>query len=196
MKVAELKGALLDYWVARALGYESDINKIKSGDGWCAIEMRRQANLARPDFADDPIDTVCAIAMVPNAIREFPACLLGYKVGCGKVPYRSSWFYPSTLWDHGGPIIEREHIHLSPPTARVHRNGGLNSGWGEAGVWTATTWHKGANGRRALAWDTDSALVAAMRCYVASKFGDEVDDTASAQEAADQQAGHRGTEKN
>lgn len=121
MKTAELTGALLDYWVARAEGYE-----------WAS-------------------DVASASA------RGVPAY--------------------STDWAHGGPIIERENIHLSPPTSRVHRHGGPNAGWGASGVWSACTWHKGANGRRSIAHHETSALVAAMCCYVVSKFGDEVSDT-------------------
>lgn len=78
--VSELSGALLDYWVARANGYQPDLTRMKVGDGWCAIEAR-SANVADPDPNADPRDIACDIGMVPNAIREFPACILGYKVG-------------------------------------------------------------------------------------------------------------------
>jgi len=66
-------------------------------------------------------------------------------------PYR-----PSTDWAQGGPIIEREGISL--------RRGFMGN------VWTASVWQ----------YDTfifengDTALIAAMRCYVASKLGDTV----------------------
>lgn len=118
MRVDELSGTDLNYWVARAEGYQ-----------WA------------PDIA--------------------PARALGVP------PF-------STDWAHGGPIIERENIHLSPPTARVHRNGGPNAGWSASGVWHACTWHKGVNGRRASGWHETSPLTATMRAYVKSKFGDEV----------------------
>lgn len=180
MKTSELAGALLDYWVARAMGYQTDIKKIKPGGDWCDIEMR---NVAPPDFTISGENSACDIAMVPNAIREFPACVIGQKIGRGKHPYRSSWFYPSKVWDHGGPIIERERIQIGPPTQQVHHNGGPNAGWGESGIWSACTWHKGADGKRAIGHDKDSPLVAAMRCYVRSKFGDEVEaDPVGAQE--------------
>lgn len=62
-------------------------------------------------------------------------------------------------WEHGGPIIERERIHIRPnqsdgnfkafviirPTGLAHRHDGT------------------------------TPLIAAMRCYVASKLGDTVD---------------------
>lgn len=87
----------------------------------------------------------------------------------------AKYFEPSKNWGHGGPIIQRENIGISPPTSRVHRHGGNSPGWGPSGVWTATTWHAGVNGRRAIAWHETEPLVAAMRCYVASKLGDTVE---------------------
>lgn len=68
-------------------------------------------------------------------------------------------FAPSTDWSQGGPIIERECIE-------VGRQGGEwiacidvpeNGDWEAAGQYGPTP------------------LVAAMRCYVASKLGDEVE---------------------
>lgn len=82
----------------------------------------------------------------------------------------------ATDWALAGAIIERECIQIGPPTQRVHRNGGPNAGWGPSGVWSSCTWHMGANGQRSIAHDKNSPLVAAMRCYVASKFGDAVAD--------------------
>lgn len=84
----------------------------------------------------------------------------------------------SSDWSKGGPIIQRENLHLGPPTEPVHRNGGPKSGWGEAGMWTSCTWHKGVDGRRSVSWHETSTLIAAMRCYVGSKFGDAVPDAA------------------
>lgn len=97
-----------------------------------------------------------------------------------EVPTRggaSYWttFHPSMSWSDAGPLIEAECIALSPPTSPVHRNGGPNAGNGISGIWGATTWHKGANGRRAIAHHATSPLIAAMRCYVASKLDDTVE---------------------
>lgn len=63
----------------------------------------------------------------------------------------------STDWDYGGPIIEREWIEWC-----VHDN--------ETGVWKA--WPYWDIGAERLG---PTPLIAAMRCYVASKLGDEVD---------------------
>lgn len=96
---------------------------------------------------------------------------------CGKDPLTrptvETW-NPSNNWEQAGPIIERENIQLGPPTQSVHRHGGPNAGWGASGMWSACTWHKGVNGKRSIAHHETSPLVAAMRCYVISKFGSEV----------------------
>ena len=63
----------------------------------------------------------------------------------------SCGFY-STDWADGGPIIEREKINL----------------WTEGYDWEATQYGKWQE------WGP-TPLIAAMRCYVASKLGDEVD---------------------
>ena len=70
----------------------------------------------------------------------------------------------STDWTHGGPLIERFSIHMNGPESPVHRNGGPNSGWGKSGAWTCTSWKlRKADGHRAIGWDQERPLVAAMR---------------------------------
>jgi hypothetical protein len=59
-------------------------------------------------------------------------------------------------WEHGGPIIQREHIGL----------------WSEGHDWEAKI--SVGFGEWLVEWD-ESPLVAAMRCYVASRLGDNVD---------------------
>ena len=61
-------------------------------------------------------------------------------------------FRYSVSWDQGGPIIERERINLEP--------------------------FKDINGEQWSAdseWNSPTPLIAAMRCFVASKLGDDVD---------------------
>jgi len=65
-------------------------------------------------------------------------------------------FEPSANWLQGGPIIERELIEL-----RYDRTGR----W--ANAWIASTLERMLGG--------PTPLIAAMRCYVAAKLGDEVD---------------------
>lgn len=68
----------------------------------------------------------------------------------------------STDWSQGGPIIDRERIGLT-----FHDEG---DGW-EVPNWGA--WPTQLDDRQEVMGET--ALIAAMRCYVASKLGDEVD---------------------
>lgn len=121
MKVAELEGAKLDYWVAKAEGFDARI----------------------------------------EIINQFPYCVYG------------GWkrFFPSSDWLDGGPIIEREHMYLDPAfDAKTdkfsHYKAGCYSAAGTkdhfAGEW---------------AWEIgETPLIAAMRAFVASKFGHEVEE--------------------
>lgn len=69
-------------------------------------------------------------------------------------------FRPSTDWEDGGPIIEKHGIHLEWSESHEH--------------WLAYSWDRFSNPNHHMT-DGDTALIAAMRCYVASKLGDEVD---------------------
>jgi len=64
-------------------------------------------------------------------------------------------FSPSTDWGQGGPIIEHESMKVQP---FMHRN-----------LWIAYIDKPYAHG------DGPTPLIAAMRCYVASKLGDTVE---------------------
>ena len=59
----------------------------------------------------------------------------------------------STDWAQGGPIIEREKIAID---------------------WDHDCWNASTDSHPAY-YSAETPLVAAMRCYVASKLGDEVD---------------------
>ena len=72
-------------------------------------------------------------------------------------------FYPSTDWAQGGPIIEREKIGVWWATHYVD-----DDGQEYGNHWYAET----AEG---LVGDGPTPLIAAMRCYVASKLGDEIE---------------------
>ncbi len=72
----------------------------------------------------------------------------------------------STDWAQGGPIIERERIEINPPVPE----------WcdgREDKEWMATS-IPAVRGDSTLEVGP-TPLIAAMRCYVASKLGDEVD---------------------
>ena len=66
-----------------------------------------------------------------------------------------SKFNPTANWAQGGPIIERERIEL-----RFDRSGRMTN------PWNASTLERMTGG--------PTPLMAAMRCYVASKLGDEI----------------------
>jgi len=61
-------------------------------------------------------------------------------------------------WEHGGPIIEREGLQL-----RKRNDFHLPAPFWQAGRWSDITLVPGP-----------TPLIAAMRCYVAYKLGDEV----------------------
>lgn len=69
----------------------------------------------------------------------------------------SMMFCPSTEWGHGGPIIERERISIrqwvNVPIVHAYMPT-------DDAPWSS---------------DGESPLVAAMRCYVASRMGEEVE---------------------
>jgi len=64
-------------------------------------------------------------------------------------------YEPSLYWAQGGPIIEREGITLASPNP-------IDSEWC-AMLWGTQAKQSGL-----------TPLIAAMRCYVASKLGDEI----------------------
>ena len=73
-----------------------------------------------------------------------------------------TWYSPSTMWAQGGLIIERElnnlfkHNQLDPSLPEV---------------WCGVV-HKGSS---LINIDGPTPLIAAMRCFVASKLGEEVE---------------------
>jgi hypothetical protein len=83
------------------------------------------------------------------------------------LPSSKHFWSPSTVWAQGGPIIERENIKVAP---------NIN------GTWSAQIRHAKEHPLVAqpvlTGWTNKhgpTPLVAAMRCFVASKLGDEVD---------------------
>lgn len=77
-------------------------------------------------------------------------------------------YEPSFDWSQGGPIIEREGIDLycNVPASIAERNNGWLSSW-------RAKYHRCGVGSEIFYGPTP--LIAAMRCYVASKLGDEVE---------------------
>lgn len=74
---------------------------------------------------------------------------------------------PSTNWAIGGPLIERERIALEYFQDGGHENGG---------EWLAQCFEKDEEGfYSAVEQYGPTPLIAAMRVYVTSKFGEEVE---------------------
>lgn len=98
-----------------------------------------------------------ALELIP--IRHQPIEYFYWKENCAD---RSGPFCPSTDWSLGGPIIEHEQVSLTfcvhEPNRRITRNHNL---------WLASIGGNFENGK--------TLLIAAMRAFVASKLGDEVE---------------------
>lgn len=78
---------------------------------------------------------------------------------CENVVYHGpAWTKFSVDWAQGGPIIEREEIFLAKSLR---------------GCWNAVAYD--AQHTATAFEDGPTPLIAAMRCYVASKLGDDVD---------------------
>ena len=134
IKISEATGKVLDYLVAKALGYKFghwQINNASYINVWAEL-----------------VDAA----------------------GCGPAGYfpEDDRFRFSTDWAQGGPIIEREKIGVLPDDG--HR----------FSQWRAFCWH---SSQHDLTFEDATShmeagptpLIAAMRCFVASRLGDEVD---------------------
>lgn len=83
----------------------------------------------------------------------------GHKAPC--IKGRTLLFDPHSDWRQGGPIIEREEMTLKPE-------------WdGEKAYWTAISITRFEHYRAVQSGPT--LLIAAMRCFVASKLGEAVE---------------------
>jgi hypothetical protein len=81
--------------------------------------------------------------------------------GVGKNQLLGAWYAPSTNWAQGGPIIEREKIDVSVQFY----------GWvAHHGKYRGKEMNQPYYTQKA-----DTPLIAAMRCFVASKLGDDID---------------------
>ena len=92
---------------------------------------------------------------------EYPSLVWGETIGLHNSSHQivipemtvpDCYYHPSTEWAQGGPIIEREKISLE---------------------WTGENWM--AYIKHDEEYFGPTPLIAAMRCYVASKLGDEIE---------------------
>lgn len=81
----------------------------------------------------------------------------------GDLPTPDCYWCPSTNWAQAGPIIEKNRILLAPPAGNAPE--------------TAQDWYaqKENPGRGFWVGKGQTPLIAAMRCLVAAKLGDEVE---------------------
>lgn len=90
-------------------------------------------------------------------------------VDCGDGRYS-----PSFNWAQGGPIIEREKINLRAIRKEGHPMDGLwLAAYDHGNTGSLVQWVKREDWKRHYL-SGPTPLVAAMRCFVASKLGDEV----------------------
>jgi len=68
-------------------------------------------------------------------------------------------YSPSSKWSQGGPIIEREKIMLGPVE-----------------TWCAHLYTGDPSINYSVSHEGKTPLIAAMRCFVSSKFGEEVEE--------------------
>jgi hypothetical protein len=104
------------------------------------------------ELIDGPLDW--AVATIEKLPRDVLVVVGGrpivHRTYMGEITELRCEF--SAHWAQGGPIIEREKLNLEPFT---DINGDQ---WCVDG-----------------AWDSPTPLIAAMRCFVASRLGDEVE---------------------
>ena len=82
--------------------------------------------------------------------------------------YRPQHWQPSTDWAQGGPIIEREKITITP---LFFMEGGWRANHHNLRYDDMGEYINGSDDMQ----DGPTPLIAAMRCFCASRLGDEVD---------------------
>ena len=144
-KTSELEGEELDEAVALALGWTQ-----RGGYWWEPGTIEKDSGLVLPD-------------------------------GKGSQCLRRVEMY-SRCWEHGGPIIDLERIGILPATKQVKADRSHRRRTGNYFVPEQDGWEAGYEPITHIEFDWGGAvavgptpLVAAMRVFVLSKFGDEVD---------------------
>lgn len=93
--------------------------------------------------------------------------IAGQPVGFFYWGNESGLFTPSTEWSHGGPIIERERIDIGALADDGSRWRAIMYGSRVQTVY--------GPGRTIIDTEGPTPLIAAMRAFVASRLGDEVE---------------------
>lgn len=158
IKTYKLTGAALDWAVAKALGYSVGVYTY---DDWVAdmapVADGEHMDAIRKDFKAKPVFIGEDGAKHLTSIKFYAA----HGAGRGTMQF-------STDWAQGGPIIEQEGIELLCNTTAEEAERFIE---GSHADWRAAKRPIDRNTR----YFGTTPLIAAMRCYVASKLGDEVD---------------------
>jgi hypothetical protein len=100
----------------------------------------------------------------------------------GPLDDHDTFWCPSVSWEQGGPILEREGIALRRHngSGKWHATLSRHLGDGQRASWDAGRpaerygTHSYQVHRRRIRFEGETPLIAAMRCYVASKVGGEI----------------------
>lgn len=109
------------------------------------------------ELADVSLDYWVMRALGYQRAGELPLGVTGCIFDASPCPWN-----PSESWAQGGPIIDRQHIDVEH-----------GSNQGEDFDWRASA---PAKSGMTDFYEGETALIAAMRAFVASKFGNEVAD--------------------
>lgn len=106
----------------------------------------------------DWLEAKCQVIEVSVTKMAYNRVLLTKKKSCDLGGGEEMWS-PSTDWSQGGPIIDREKITVC---------------W-QGATWVGSTFNVRVSDEYEFHKTGPTPLIAAMRCYVASKLGDEVE---------------------
>lgn len=145
IQTKDLTGAALDWAVAKCEGFEVGVI---TREDLLSMQLDGETDIAKIARIKDLFsDAAPKPAFVfTDGWKSENNSALAALTGCGRMEF-------STRWAQGGPIIEREGINL-------HRCNDEQTWFSVVGD---TTVH------------APTPLIAAMRCYVASRLGPEVD---------------------
>lgn len=108
----------------------------------------------------------------PNQINYLVAKCEGIEYTKDDVRFRGVYSKKySSDWAQGGPIIEREGVNVN---WCVREKDGALSQW-NAEIHLTVLNAKGKKERKTIREQGTTPLIAAMRCYIASKLGNEVE---------------------
>lgn len=142
IKISELRGAALNWAVAKALGYKATV--VTGQQRYDRLEPEDKADRAYSDLVRDSRPRI----YWDNPTKHTP---------CPSF---------SESWEAGGPIIEREGLGVG----RKHQ---CDPAYCELNDPAVNHWARTSSGGFLSYGPTP--LIAAMRCFCAAKFGDEVD---------------------